>query len=302
MLVCASFSDQSLHSAGSFRAFEKVASEDKFAYTHRGAKWATFSGGPATQAQLGFFDRYLRGRDTPKPPPVRLEVRERGDLVAEVRSEQEWPLARTQWTDLFLGGGGILSADPAAVDASVTFDTRRNAAAFTFPDCAGLGADRADEPRALRVRRSGGTTSIFSSGWKSGPAKKYVPFEGSFGFGRDRIGHRLAARLAPGAGYLGVHAVPAGWHLHPSATAPAAREGGPGNRTRTLVDSLPRRRFVAAACRRALSGSEKPAHEHVSGRLEAQRTEPLHSALGAAGHRWVASSGHPTQHHGVICT
>ena len=186
MLVCASFSDQSLHSAGSFRAFEKVASEDKFAYTHRGAKWATFYGGPATQAQLGFFDRYLRGRDTPKPPPVRLEVRERGDLVAEVRSEQEWPLARTQWTDLYLGGGGILSADPAAVDASVTFDTRRNAAAFTFP----IAQDwELTGPMSLALSVSvdrGDDVDLFV-GVEKWTGKKYVPFEGSFGFGRDRI-------------------------------------------------------------------------------------------------------------------
>lgn len=78
MLICASFSDSNLHTRGSFRAVEKVSSQDKFAYTHRGGKWATFYDDSARQAQLSFFDRYLKGRDIAKPPPVRLEVQERG--------------------------------------------------------------------------------------------------------------------------------------------------------------------------------------------------------------------------------
>ena len=186
MLVCTSFSDQSLHSVGSFRAFEKVASADKFAYTHRGGKWATFYGGPATQAQLGFFDRYLRGLDTPKPPPVRLEVRERGDLVAEVRNEQEWPLARTRWTDLHLGESGVLGESPAAVAGSVTFDTRTNAAAFTYA----ITQDwELTGPMSLALSVSidrGDDVSLFV-GVEKWTGQKYVPFEGSFGFGRDRI-------------------------------------------------------------------------------------------------------------------
>ncbi len=186
MLVCTSFSDQSLHTVGSFRAFEKVASTDKFAYTHRGGKWATFYGGPAMQVQLGFFDRYLRGRDTPKPPPVRLEVRERGDLVAEVRNEQEWPLARTRWTDLYLGDAGVMGENPAAVEGSVTFATRVNAAAFTYA----IDQDwELTGPMSLALSVSidrGDDVSLFV-GVEKWTGQKYVPFEGSFGFGRDRI-------------------------------------------------------------------------------------------------------------------
>jgi uncharacterized protein len=41
-LVCGSFSDNNLHSRGSFRGFEHIASGEKFLYTHRSGKWATF--------------------------------------------------------------------------------------------------------------------------------------------------------------------------------------------------------------------------------------------------------------------
>jgi predicted acyl esterase len=186
MLVCASFSDGNLHSRGSFRAFQQVSSADKFVYTHRGGKWATFYSDPARQAQLGFFDRYLKGHDIPKPPPVRLEVRERGNLIAEVRAEQEWPLARTTWRDLHLGPGGTLreSASPAA--GSVTFATRANAAAFTLPVTADLeitGPMRL----SLWVSVQGADDTDLFIGAEKWAGSRYVPFEGSYGFGRDRI-------------------------------------------------------------------------------------------------------------------
>jgi hypothetical protein len=41
-LICGSFSDNNLHGRGSFRGFERISSTEKFLYTHRGGKWATF--------------------------------------------------------------------------------------------------------------------------------------------------------------------------------------------------------------------------------------------------------------------
>lgn len=101
-LICGNFSDNNLHSRGSFRGWEHIASAEKFLYTHRGGKWATFYVPQARAAQLAFFDRYLRGRDIPAPPRVRLEVREGRDVAASVREEENWPLDRTEWTPLYL--------------------------------------------------------------------------------------------------------------------------------------------------------------------------------------------------------
>ena len=41
-LICGSFSDNNLHSRGSTRGWENISSTEKFLYTHRGGKWATF--------------------------------------------------------------------------------------------------------------------------------------------------------------------------------------------------------------------------------------------------------------------
>ena len=87
-LVCGSFSDNNLHSRGSFRGWQQIGSPEKFLYTHRGGKWATFYSPEARDVQLAFFDRYLRGAGVPPPPPrVRLEVRESREVITRVRDE-----------------------------------------------------------------------------------------------------------------------------------------------------------------------------------------------------------------------
>ncbi len=112
ILICTSFSDNNLHSRGSFRALLNVSSNERFAYTHRGGKWQTFYGAEAKQTQLAFFDRYLRHGKADPPPRVRLEVRDSRHRIAAVRSEQDWPLARTRWRPLYLDADGGLSATP----------------------------------------------------------------------------------------------------------------------------------------------------------------------------------------------
>jgi predicted acyl esterase len=186
MLVCTSFSDNNLHSRGSFRAFEKAISTDRFAYTHRGGKWTTFYDEPARQAQLGFFDRYLRGADVPPPPRVRLEVRDSRDQVVDVRNEDEWPLARTEWTPLYLAGPGALGTEPPDRPGQITFRTKRTAASFDYR----IPADMEfTGPMALRVWLSadGAADVNLMVGVEKWRGDSYVGFEGSYGFGRDRV-------------------------------------------------------------------------------------------------------------------
>ncbi|MBS1905275.1 MAG: CocE/NonD family hydrolase [Actinobacteria bacterium] len=191
MLVCASFSDANLHSIGSFRALQKVGSPERFAYLHRGPKWSTFYGEEATAAQLAFFDRHLREPDptVPQPPPpprVRLEVREDHDRVVEVRAENEWPLARTSWTPLYLAADGLLS-EAAGGAGTASFDLRRNAAAFTYTfanDTEITGP--MDLTLWASVRSADGDANLFVGVEKLRDGA-VVPFEGSYGYGRARV-------------------------------------------------------------------------------------------------------------------
>lgn len=186
MLVCTSFSDHALHTAGSFRAFERTGSAERFAYTHRAPKWGTFYGEPAKAVQRAFFDRYVKGADVAPPPRVRLEVREDYTTVTAVRNEHEWPLARTEWLPLYLADGGRLTPDPPTTTGSTAFNTANEAAAFTYL------VDRDTEltgPMALRVWLEAEEASdvhlvVGVEKWRNG---RYVPFEGTYGFGRDRV-------------------------------------------------------------------------------------------------------------------
>lgn len=195
ILVCTSFSDDNLHSIGSMRAFQRVSSTERHAYIHRGPKWSTFYGDDARRAQLAFFDRHLRRRDVPPLPPVRLEVRDRRDHIVEVRDELSWPLHRTDWRNLFLGGDGIL-AESEQPEASATFGLRDDAVRFDYV------FERDTElsgPMTLRtkVAVSGNDDPrmfVAVEKWSNGTP---VPFEGSYGYGRDRVASgrlRLALR------------------------------------------------------------------------------------------------------------
>ncbi|MBV9639338.1 MAG: CocE/NonD family hydrolase [Mycobacteriaceae bacterium] len=185
VLVCGSFSDHNLHSRGSIRAFTECSSTPARLYTHRGGKWATFYSEPARAEQLAFIRAALDGAPN-RTRSVRLEVREDRDTVAAVREEAEWPLARTVWRRLYLAAPGALSTAAPPRPGSVSFKIRSRAAAFTWtvrddveltgPMAARLwlDLDGCDEANLF----------VGVEKWRDG---RFVPFEGSYGYGRDRV-------------------------------------------------------------------------------------------------------------------
>jgi len=105
MLICASFSDQGLHTRGSFRIFRDARSRQKWVYTHRSLKWDAYYSREVEALTKSFFDCFVKG-DTDngflENAPVRLEVRSSRDEIHEVRGESAWPLERTRYEKLFL--------------------------------------------------------------------------------------------------------------------------------------------------------------------------------------------------------
>lgn len=188
MLVCGSFSDNNLHSRGSIRAFERAGSAQRWLYTHRSGKWCTYYSAGALAAQERFFEHFLKGVDNgmDAQPPVRLEVREDRDTVREVRHEASWPPSGVRWTELFLGGDGRLSEAAPGADGELSFATARERASWVWR----LPRDlELSGPMALRLRVSldGATdANLFAAveKWRDG---RFVPFEGSYGFGFDRV-------------------------------------------------------------------------------------------------------------------
>ncbi|MDQ3864876.1 MAG: CocE/NonD family hydrolase, partial [Actinomycetota bacterium] len=188
LLVCASFSDQQLHSRGSFRTFERVSSPHRWLYTHRGGKWAEYYSDGALAFQSRFFDHFLKGEENAmlEVSPVRLEVREDRDTIHEVRSEEAWPLSRTRWTDLYLRADGRLTDAPATEADAVSFELSSGRASFTWyvPEDLEITG-----PMALRlsVEVRGAEDVYLFVGVQKLRAGRVVPFEGSYGYGFDRV-------------------------------------------------------------------------------------------------------------------
>jgi predicted acyl esterase len=184
-LICGSFSDNNLHSRGSVDGFERIRSEERHLHTHRTGKWHAFYSDDALAVQQQFLDRHLRGMSTPRLPRVELEVRDSADRIAEVRAEDEWPLARTEWTPLHLSDDG-LSRAPATADGSISFRIRDRGLRFgwTVTDDVELTG-----PMALRLFVSVDDTDDVDLvvGVEKWRGDRYVGFEGSYGFGRDRV-------------------------------------------------------------------------------------------------------------------
>ncbi|MBO9669130.1 MAG: CocE/NonD family hydrolase [Sphingobium sp.] len=121
--VIASWSDQALHLRGTIAAWRRMSSREKWLEIHGQKKWAYFYRPETRERQRAFFDHYLLQRETSLSawPPVRLEVRERHG-VQEERAETEWPLARTDYKRLHLGGAnGRLESAPTT-DATIEFE------------------------------------------------------------------------------------------------------------------------------------------------------------------------------------
>ena len=136
MLVCASFSDHGLHTKGSFRAFEKASSEHKWVYTHRWGKWDAYYSQSVQEMTKDFMDCFLKGDTTSgflQTPPVRLEVRSSLKEIHEVRYENEWPIARTQYTKLLMGESKqSLSLENPKEPMEVVYSAKNGKAIFNF--------------------------------------------------------------------------------------------------------------------------------------------------------------------------
>jgi putative CocE/NonD family hydrolase len=136
MLVCASFSDHGLHTMGSFRAFEKAKSKHKWVYTHRTGKWDSYYSPEVQKMTKDFMDCFLKDDVTSgflDTPPVRLEVRSSLKEIHEVRHENEWPIARTQYTKLYLSEHPqALSLEKPEKQMEEVYPAKKGKALFNF--------------------------------------------------------------------------------------------------------------------------------------------------------------------------
>jgi predicted acyl esterase len=131
LLSAANWGGQGLHPRGNFEGFTQPASEQKWLEAHGLEHWTHFYTDYGRELQLRFFDYFLKGVDNgwDRQPRVQLQIRHLDKFVE--RHENEWPIARTQWTKFYLDPARrMLQGEPPADEAHISY--RALSAGVTF--------------------------------------------------------------------------------------------------------------------------------------------------------------------------
>jgi predicted acyl esterase len=134
-LSVANWGGQGLHPRGNFEAFTQAASREKWLEVHGDTHWTGFYADAGIALQKRFLDYYLKGSQNgwDREARVLLNIRHPGERF-EPRREQEWPLARTRWTKLWLRADGLRLGDlPAEKQETVTYDGLGDGVTFSTP-------------------------------------------------------------------------------------------------------------------------------------------------------------------------
>src|SRR3954470_370438 len=136
LLTCANWGGQGIHPRGNFNGFtETPETTPKWLEVHGDSHWSLFSSGYGVALQKRFFDHFLKGMANGwgKQPRVQLNIRQPGERFV-LRHENEWPLARTQWTKLYLDPqAASLEASSLPRERTVEYDALGRGVTFATP-------------------------------------------------------------------------------------------------------------------------------------------------------------------------
>jgi uncharacterized protein len=135
LLSAANWGGMGLHTRGNFEGFLRAGAKQKWLEVHGDTHFTHFYSLYGETLQKRFFGHFLRGEDTSwsKQPRVLLNIRHPGEMFV-LRAEDEWPLARTQWTKYFLRPDGmVLAPRPSSAAATLDYDTLGDGLTFSTP-------------------------------------------------------------------------------------------------------------------------------------------------------------------------
>ena len=139
VLSAANWGGAGLHLRGNIEGFSRARSPRKWLEVHGREHWTEFYTDYGLSLQKRFFDFFLKGINNGwlDQKPVKLQIRHLDKFVE--RDENEWPLARTNWSRLFLDAASM-TLGPAVPERSATigYDGFGDGATFLLPplDCA----------------------------------------------------------------------------------------------------------------------------------------------------------------------
>jgi predicted acyl esterase len=135
LLSAGNWGGMGLHTRGNFEGYLRAGSKQKWLEVHGDTHFTHFYSDYGERLQKRFFGHFLKGEDTgwEKQPRVALNIRHPDEKFA-LRSENEWPLARTQWTKYFLQPDGLaLTPQAPAAAATLSYDTGGDGLTFRTP-------------------------------------------------------------------------------------------------------------------------------------------------------------------------
>jgi predicted acyl esterase len=133
-LSAGNWGGQGLHLRGNIEGFVRAASKEKWLELHGLEHWTHFYTDYGRLLQKRFFDYFLKGSENgwDKEQRVRLQVRHVDKFVE--RTENEWPIARTRWTKLYLDPiARSLSWTPITTCGTVQSDAMGDGITFHSP-------------------------------------------------------------------------------------------------------------------------------------------------------------------------
>jgi len=135
LLSAANWGGQGLHPRGNLEGFLRAGSAQKWLEVHGDTHFTHFYSNFGAGLQKKFFGHFLKGENTgwDRQPRVSLNVRRPGEKF-ELRAENEWPLARTQWTKYYLqpADRGLGTGLPTA-ETTIPYETTGDGVTFLTP-------------------------------------------------------------------------------------------------------------------------------------------------------------------------
>jgi predicted acyl esterase len=135
LLSSANWGGMGLHPRGNFEGYLRAGSRQKWLEVHGDTHFTLFYARYGQETQKRFYDHFLKGADNgwEKQPKVLLNIRHPGEKFV-ARPENEWPLARTQWTKFYLDPArNGLGRDVPANAATLAYATTGDGLTFSTP-------------------------------------------------------------------------------------------------------------------------------------------------------------------------
>jgi predicted acyl esterase len=135
LLSSANWGGVGLHPRGNFEGFMRAGSQHKWLEVHGDTHFSHYYTNYGVGLQRRFFGHFLKGENTgwDRQPKVSLNIRRPGEKFT-LRAENEWPLARTQWTKFYLEPSKSgLSTDVPPAETTLSYATTGDGLTFLTP-------------------------------------------------------------------------------------------------------------------------------------------------------------------------